>query len=938
MKGKNAWKLLDDTRDVNAFSWSPSSDAIVISFELTVKPDADRRLVWCELRKGQCESLPGTQNAVSPEISADGKYVFFSVMDPIKAGPPVASSRFELARRQVVDSPVPDRAFNVLESPDGRYVVYAQHGAKETSLWRLDKDKGTTFELVCSITRDDMESGATTGAQANLPAFSFSGDGLRIFISLEGKLASIDLQTGFIRYLPFVAPVSISTRQPLFPKNSIPVRQRVRTIHSADKSTNGVLIVSALGKLWRRNQSMNGWRRFSDRRDVEVYPSFSPNGSRLAYVSRSDDQLAKLIIAGVDGELQLQFDSRGYYGAPVWSLDGKFLYFWRSDAKISPRRDSVAELIKARVSDGEVTTLASTSISDIADYDRGSSPITVLKDETGIVFVQKLKWRPNQVIMRTDGEVISNLPIALSASTAFSTAFSPDGRSKAIQMGGGRIEIESVGRSGCARSNAIDAPVDVQQLRWTAQGLLTWIEGDQLAILDVNACTGVRREAVRLPVSRARPHPMVAYVDARIVTMNGFKVIDHGTLLVDQDRIVAVGPASAIQVPASAHVVNLAGKTIIPGLVDAHAHLEFWRHSAPWGVPLEIDTQSAENLAYGVTTLFDPQASENFEIFQRSAMIDAGFSIGPRILSTGDRVIGLGWNDAPDTVRDLSQARLQVARRVGPGAIYIKSYMQPTRDKRRMLLQAAEEAGIPVTTEGGSKLDAFLTHIVDGHASIEHEPVIDDVRDDVIQLFTRTGTFLTATLTASEDARNFFFSRDDDPLGEKYRAFAYQPANVQMHNAQFVPDNSVSAIRSARSVARLIRAGANVAIGSHGQPNGLGMHWNLWLLQLGGVTPHEALVVATIGGAKKLGLSNDIGSIEPGKLADFIVLEGNPLYDIRNTERIELVVKNGDLFDVSGKYSGLPQMAPLGKPTLAGETWKLGSTWRVSNVSSTIAD
>jgi len=122
--------------------------------------------------------------------------------------------------------------------------------------------------------------------------------------------------------------------------------------------------------------------------------------------------------------------------------------------------------------------------------------------------------------------------------------------------------------------------------------------------------------------------------------------------------------------------------------------------------------------------------------------------------------------------------------------------------------------------------------------------------------------------------------------------------------------------RIAEGVAKIVRAGGRVGLGGHGQMQGIGCHWELWDLQSGGLTPMEALRVATIFGAEAIGLNRDVGSLEAGKLADLIVLNQNPLLDIRNTNTIRYVMKNGELFDAET----LDQMWPAQK-TLDKQYW-----------------
>ena len=114
----------------------------------------------------------------------------------------------------------------------------------------------------------------------------------------------------------------------------------------------------------------------------------------------------------------------------------------------------------------------------------------------------------------------------------------------------------------------------------------------------------------------------------------------------------------------------------------------------------------------------------------------------------------------------------------------------------------------------------------------------------------------------------------------------------------------------AKTVKDFVRAGGKAQLGAHGQLQGLGAHWELWMLQQGGLTPLEALRAATLHGAQYLGLDGDLGSIEPGKLADFVVLDKNPLEDIRNSTSIRYVMANGRLYSADNMDEVYPEQKP----------------------------
>ena len=126
--------------------------------------------------------------------------------------------------------------------------------------------------------------------------------------------------------------------------------------------------------------------------------------------------------------------------------------------------------------------------------------------------------------------------------------------------------------------------------------------------------------------------------------------------------------------------------------------------------------------------------------------------------------------------------------------------------------------------------------------------------------------------------------------------FVIEPASIRRPKA---PDLHYNHFEVARHAKQLRDLGVSVHIGAHGQREGLGAHWEMWMMQQGGFTPWEALRAGTIDGARYLGMDASIGSIEKGKLADLIVLDRNPLENIRNTESIRMVMLNGRLYDAT---------------------------------------
>jgi Tol biopolymer transport system component/imidazolonepropionase-like amidohydrolase len=404
---------------------------------------------------------------------------------------------------------------------------------------------------------------------------------------------------------------------------------------------------------------------------------------------------------------------------------------------------------------------------------------------------------------------------------------------------------------------------------------------------------------IALTVPRARPQGAVAFTGARVLTMRGgnaAETIEDATVVVKDNRIVAVGPRGSTAVPAGARTLDASGKTIIPGLVDAHAHAHY---STVGVIPNRFWSYDA-NLAYGVTTMHDPSAT-SWEVFTEGEMVEAGTLRGPRVYSTGNILYGAGGRDAIP-MSNLDDARNHMRRMKRLGAISVKSYMQPRREQRQWILQAAREESMLVVPEGGGKFEENLGFILDGHTGLEHALPITPIYKDVVELFSKSRSGYTPTLLVAYgglSGEHWFYQHYDVFNDAKLRRFTPEKylAPRAIRRPVMAPDWDWHHDDVAAGAKQIVEAGGSVQIGAHGQRQGLGAHWEMWALAQGGMRPADAIKCATWSGAWYLGMEHAIGSIESGKLADFIVLDRNPLEDIRNTNSVRWVVKNGEVLD-----------------------------------------
>src|SRR3970040_1857961 len=358
----------------------------------------------------------------------------------------------------------------------------------------------------------------------------------------------------------------------------------------------------------------------------------------------------------------------------------------------------------------------------------------------------------------------------------------------------------------------------------------------------------------------------------------------------------ARGASASVAVPSGATVIDASGKTIVPGYVDAHAHASHFGH----GVVPQQNWAYYTTLAFGVTTMHDPSASTEF-VFSEAELLKAGKMVGPRGFSTGTILYGSD-GEFKWVVNSLDDARGHLRRMQANGAFSVKSYNQPRRDQRQQINTAARELGMLVVEEGGSTFHHNMTMILDGATGIEHNIPVAPLYKDVVGLWSQTDVRTTPTLVVSYGGLSgeyWWYSRNNVWEDKKLnRFFPRETLDARSIRRETAPDWDYWLIEVAKAAKVLADAGVKIQVGGHGQLQGLSPNWEIWMLGQGGFSNFEALRAATIDGADYLGLSRQLGSLEVGKQADLVVLNSNPLENIRSTIDTRYVMVDGRLFDV----------------------------------------
>ncbi|MBI2839538.1 MAG: PD40 domain-containing protein [Acidobacteria bacterium] len=948
LEGSNSRAIsTEKEKTVSAPEWSPSGDYIVGRKRTTDTSSIGTIDLYMWHIKGglgvQITKREDQPDAADLEFSPDGRFLYFSARDSryrydrnVDEGI-WQIKRLDLRNNQTV--PLSQDWGGMAApriSPDGKLMAYVRRVRTQTRLELMDLATGSTRVLAPAVQRDMQEGFADHGV---FPGYAWTPDGGAVVATAEGRIWKWELSTGNRTLIPFTAAVEQRVSQALrTPRPAVQDMVRARIVQWPVESSDGeTLAFSALGHLYTMALPGGTPKRLTAGDDLEFSPAWSPDGKEVAYVTWNDKSYGQVwaVTAEVGSVPRRVTTNAGQYANPSFSPDGSKIAYLKGSG-VTARGYDLGEEIWHEVQWVEAGGGAGHFV--VGTKNRGSNRRMARpffsRDGERIFYLEDDKTeKPTEVpkailvSVKLDG---TDRRVHMRWGMAEEALVSPDGRWVAfMELHNAYVAAFPEWSGQTVEASLTDAPLPLCQLSdeggewvsWSSDShRVGWIFGTAYHRLTLEKAfaqaqaeekkkpAGAKNappateEAKKLPeserieikleVPRARPSGLVAYTGARIVTMKGDEVIERGTIVVDADRIVNVGAEGQVSIPAGARTVDAAGRTIIPGLFDEHAHLHYTTldilPQRPW--------KYMANLAYGVTTTHDPSAATH-EVFAQAEMVEAGLMTGPRIYSTGFVLYGA---DDPSRaqIKSLDDARRHVRRLKALGAMSVKSYMQPGRDQRQWVIQAAREEGLMVVPEGGGNLEADMTMVIDGHTTLEHSLPVTPLRKDVVTLLARSGTAYTPTLLVAYGGLSgdkWFFQHYD--IWKDTRLLRFVPQSVVDRlgriRSVMAPDDEWHHIDVATSAKKVVDAGGRVCLGGHGQMQGLGPHWEIWAFVQGGMTPLQALRVATLAPAQALGLDRDLGSIEPGKLADFVVLERNPLEKIENTDSVEMVVKNG---------------------------------------------
>jgi Tol biopolymer transport system component len=881
--------------------------------------------------KDQWRSVLGTA------ASADGRFLYYAEhvgdMEPSKV-PEWTVRRRDLASGQdetIVSAPRGPRAdlslgsaFRPAVSPDGRTLVYATRFDGRTALRLLDLETRQGRWLAYPLDQDQLQAFASRDL---LPRYDFTPDGRALIIGIDGKLQRLDIANGQSTVIPFSAHVALD----IGPELRVDVKQetgpvRARLIQTPTQSPDGRrLAFSALGVIY--TMALNGSslpRALIPGDTTQFHPSWSPDGHSIVYITWTAQDAGQIWSVPADGRGQPRqlTEIPAFYTHPVYTPDGRFVVAVRSsnDVRMHSYMEygsiRQGEVVKIPVGGGAAQVLVSGVLGGTPQF-AAAADCVYLNFADGLNCVA-LNGSGKRRVMAATGP---GWYFAEGPASVDDLKISPDGKWALAQIAqqlhvlavpdpAAQEEKKTINLSQPTLAHRKLTDVGADFFEWADGGrTITWAVGSTFyrrpfasVTLDAPGTPtagadapkpgrrGVQSFEAVVEVPRDVPRGTIVLRGATAITMKGDEVIENADVVVIDNRIAAIAERGRATIPAGATIRDVGGKFIVPGFIETHDHLADIRRDV-----LDLQSWGAlSNLAYGVTTAFDPSPL-SIDMLAYEDLVDSGRMIGSRIHSTGPALFSFNEFQSKQEVRSVLSRYSQRYRTRN-----LKQYRSGNRRVRQWIAEVAREMGMMPTSEGALSMKLDLTQIMDGYAGTEHALTAVPLYKDVVQLVSQSKVSYTLTLLITNggpEAQDFYIAKaqpHDDP---KLNRFApHYVVDIKTLQRAWRDPHEYLFPRIAESAAKIARAGGVLGVGSHGEMPGIGFHWEMQAYA-SGMTAREVLHAATMGSATTIGRQAEFGSIEPGKYADLVVLDRNPLENIANTLAIRAVMKNGRLYD-----------------------------------------
>ncbi|HEY6051725.1 MAG TPA: amidohydrolase, partial [Thermoanaerobaculia bacterium] len=680
--GKNPLQVTKESfRLPNSPAWTPDSQYIAVRKHFTGTRSLGAGEIWLYHRSGG-EGLQMTKrtneqkDTGEPAFSPDGRYLYYSEdsspgkiyqYNPDPNGQIYVIKRLDRQTGRLIDFVTgPGGSIRPTPSPDGKSIAFVRRVRYKSTLFVKDIESGVERPIWNGLERDMQETWAVHGVY---PGMAWTPDGKSIVVWAGGRIHRVDPASKQVADIPFHVQsdrkaatavrfqVDVPSGQVIFgdgAKGAIPSAAAgtfpVRMLRWVGVSPDGKRVAyTALGYIYVRDLPNGTPRRLTKQTDHwELFPSWSRDSQSLVYATWNDESLGTIRVASVPaGVSRVVTDKPGHYEDPVFSPDG---------AKIVYRRDTGGFLFSRAWSSEpglyQVAAAGSGNKSNLITY-TGTNP-KFGRDSDRVFFV-KTEGGGDQIA--PEKRVLASIKLDGSdpheyylSELATEFEISPDNRWLAFREGfnayvtpfvetGRRVDIGPKSKAVPVTRVSKDAG---ENLAFSGDSSrLHWSYGPELYQRDLKeAFSFLPGAPEKLPepaaqgmnISFAAPidappaSNVVAFTGGRVVTMKADEVIEDGVVLVEGNRIHAVGPRSKVQIPAGAKTIDASGKTVLPGYVDAHWHGSVGSDQI---LPQQNWVTDA-SLGFGVTTIHDP-SNDTGEIFSTAELARAGMIRAPRV-------------------------------------------------------------------------------------------------------------------------------------------------------------------------------------------------------------------------------------------------------------------------------------------------------------------
>lgn len=942
LDGKNLRAVSEEKKNLmHSPKWSPDGAYLVANKGIMSSRSIPAGEIWLYHKNGG-DGVPlkernggkkEQKNIADPAFSHDGRYVYYTQdltpgstfsynRDPLKGV--FGIQRYEMSNgEETTVAGGVGGAIVPTPSPDGKKLAFIRRIREKTALYIKDLESGVEKAIYTELERDMQEG---FGSEGYFAYFDWTPDAQHIVFWSGGGFHKINVSDSAVQAIP--VRVKSTLRFADAQRVAVDVASDqfdLKMTRWAQKSPNGKSILfQALGKLYVHDISSGKSRRLTRQNDHdEFYPRYSVDGRKIIYTTWNDQTLGSIkVVSASGGKGKTVSRQPGHYVEPSFATDGNsFVYRKFSGGYLlSPEWSLDPGVYIASITNNEPVKVSS----------KGHAP-QFIEGSDRIFFTEFVADSPypETQLVSVNAQGNDRREHLYGADKVSEYRLSPDGEwvTFAYQF---KAYVAPFKANGKRRDIGPDSKAfKVAQLSNQAGEFLHWDNDStrvgwsygptyyERVVADayLEEPTEVTPRSLSFKVNSDKPSQSLALVNANVVTMRDAnvqqEVLRNAAVLIDKNRIAYVGPMADANIADNALTIDARGKTIIPGLVDAHAHGSMGSEEI---IPQQNWMQFS-NLAFGVTTIHDP-SNDTSEIFAAAELQKAGMLVAPRIYSTGSILYGAESLGVKAIVDNYDDALFHMQRMKDVGAISVKSYNQPRRDQRQQILAAARKLDMMVVPEGGGKLHQNLSMLIDGHTGLEHSLPIPTGYQDLTTLWSATKFGYTPTFVVSYGGlmgEEYWYDRHD--VWDNPRLLRYTPHYLLDSRAirrPKAPDEQYNHFKVAKYAKQLRDKGVTVHIGAHGQREGLGAHWEMWIMQQGGFSAWEALRAGTIDGAKHLGMDKQIGSIEVGKLADLVLIEGDVLSDLTLSEHVSHTIINGRVYEAStmnemgGKHQRLP--------------------------------